>query len=166
MLLSKPKKIVLAMLVLVTWSTLVQSVSANDYRDEEEINQIAMDRYNIEESKEKYIEIECELSYYTTLNCENGYGAIDAQGNKLKFGTIATPRSVPLGTEFEFDVFDGVRFIGTDRGSTKHIRITKDGIYRIDVCIERNKGESDSEYWNRVNALGKTKTKGKMYIEE
>lgn len=166
MLLSKPKKIVLAVLILITWATLVQSVSANDYRTEEEVNQIAIDRYNIEE-QEEYIEIECELSYYTTLNCENGYGAIDAQGNKLKFTTIAIPREVSLGTEFSFDVFEGVRFTGTDRGSKKHIRIRKeDGVYRIDVCIERIKGESNEEYKSRVNAMGKTKTKGKMYIKE
>lgn len=164
MLLSKPKKITLT---LLSTMMLVQSVSANDYRTEKEINQMCIDRYNIEEvQKEEYIEIECELSYYTTLNCENGYGAIDAQGNKLKFGTIAVPRSIALGTEFSFDVFEGVRFTGADRGSKKHIRITDDGIYRMDVCIERNKGETDAQYWNRVNNMGKTKTKGKMYIKE
>lgn len=164
MLLSKPKKIALALLTTIV---LVQSVSANDYRTEEEVNQMCIDRYDIEEvQEEEYIEIECELSYYTTLNSENGYGAIDAQGNSLKFGTIAIPREIDLGTEFSFDVFEGVRFTGTDRGSKKHIRITSDGIYRMDVCIERNKGETDEQYWSRVNALGKTKTKGKMYIKE
>lgn len=163
MLLSNPKKMALALLTTIM---LVSSVSANDYRTEEDINQMCIDRYNIEDGQEEYIEIECELSYYTTLNCENGYGAIDAQGNALKFGTIAIPRDIALGTEFSFDVFEGVRFIGTDRGSRKHIRIRQDGVYRIDVCIERNKGESDEQYRSRVSAMGKTTTKGKMYIKE
>ena len=129
-----------------------------------DIEQKRIEQERKEKESKKYIEINCELSFYTTLNCENGYGAVDAQGNSLKFGTIAIPREINLGTKFSFDYFGDMIFTGTDRGSKNHIRITENGIYRIDVCIERPNGYSDYQYWEYVNNMGKIKTKGKMYL--
>ena len=159
---NKHKFILLSIIIITFLFTNV-----NTYAETIDTIQMSKDRYEIEETKEEreYKEITCCLSFYTTLNSENGYGAIDAQGNKLKFGTIAIPRSIPLGTQFQFDYFGDVVFTGTDRGSTKHIRITDEGVYRIDVCIERPYGYSDSQYWQYVNNMGKVTTKGKMFIE-
>lgn len=116
--------------------------------------------------EKEYIEIDCEITFYTSLLCENTqYGAVDAQSNPLKWGMIAIPRDYELGTKFEFDGIDGT-FTGTDRGSKKSIRIKNDGVIRIDMFIPRNKGESDSAYYQRVNNYGRFKTKGRILIEQ
>lgn len=157
-------------MIIIAFS-FVQITKA-EYRTVNDINQMAIDRRNIiepiqqhEQEEKKYIEIQAVLSFYSTLNEENGQGSIDAQGNELKYGTIAIPRSIELGTKFQFDYFGDKIFTGTDRGSEKHIRIDDNGIYRIDVCIERPQGYSDSQYWQYVNDMGKIETKGKMFIE-
>lgn len=131
-------------------------------------NAIMSERYSIQENHlltedMDYKEIDVVLSFYTDLNCENGFGSIDAMGNTLVDGTIAIPREIPLGTQFTFEEYPNKLFIGTDRGSKKHIRITSDNVYRIDMFIPRPSGYSDSEYHEYVNNMGKLKTKGRMY---
>ena len=164
------KAILLCMCIMNTF--VCTQLEAKEIRTEQDCNTIMKERCEMldfeqleELRKPKYIEINCILSFYTTLNSENGFGAIDAQGNKLKFGTIAIPREIELGTQFSFDYFGDTVFTGTDRGSKKHIRIDENGNYRIDVCIERLQGQSDSQYLQYVNNMGKVETKGKMYIE-
>lgn len=122
---------------------------------------LAQEQRKIEEEK-KYKEIDCEITFYTSLICENTkYGSVDAMSNPLRWGTIAIPRDYKLGTKFEFEGIDGT-FVGTDRGSKKHIRIKEDGVVRIDMFIPRKKGESDDQYYKRVNGYGRFKTKGKI----
>lgn len=124
----------------------------------------SIDRYNIEETQ--YKEIDIELSFYTGLVCENTeHGAVDAQGNNLVWGIIAIPREIDLGTNFEIDIYPNQVFKGTDRGSVKHIRIREDGVYRIDVFCPRKWGETDNEWWTRVNNYGKIKTTGRILEE-
>ena len=119
------------------------------------------------EVEEEWIEVNLHISYYTTLDCENSsYGAIDAQGNELKFGTIAIPRDLPLGTQFKIDGYEDMIFTGTDRGSTKYIRWIDTNTMKIDMCIPRNKGEGDKAYFNRVNSMGVTKTTGRYKVKE
>lgn len=120
-----------------------------------------------EEEENNYVEINVEISFYTALIEENSsLGGIDAQGNTLTWGTIAVPRSVELGTKFEIEGYEGTTFVARDRGSVKHIRIKEDGTYRIDLFCPRKQGESDTQYWERVNAYGKITRTAKMYIEE
>ena len=106
------------------------------------------------------IDIEC--SFYTNLFEENGTHGKDALGNPLIFGCVAIPYELSLGTKLEIDLYPNTIFIGNDRGSKKHIRITEDGTYRIDVFIPRQSGESDYSYLNRVNNMGKVKTTGRI----
>ncbi|MGL5690525.1 MAG: hypothetical protein ACRDD8_06845, partial [Bacteroidales bacterium] len=121
-----------------------------------------IERWSIEEEVVEDYPFNVEITFYTSLACENGpYGAVDAQGSDLKFGTIAVPREYKLGTSFEFEGIDGI-FYGTDRGSKKHIRTKEDGTIRVDMFIPRIKSESDSSYYKRVNNYGRYKTKGRM----
>ncbi|MGL5330693.1 MAG: hypothetical protein ACRDD7_15605 [Peptostreptococcaceae bacterium] len=130
-----------------------------------EVNMRTSDKWAIEEIK-NYIEVDVEITFYTSLICENtSYGAVDAQSNPLKWGTIAMPRDYKLGTKVEFDGIEGT-FYGTDRGSKKHIRIKDDGTVRIDMFIPRKYGESDSVYFKRVNNYGRYKTTAKIYLED
>lgn len=126
------------------------------------------DRYNVvEETPKQYKEINLEITFYTGLVSENTiYGAVDAQGNDLIWSTIAVPRSVDLGTKFEIDLYPNQVFVARDRGSVNHIRIKDDGTYRIDIFCPRKSGETDNQYWSRVNAYGRITTTGRIIIEE
>ena len=112
------------------------------------------------EIKTTPIDIEC--SFYTNLFEENGTHGKDALGNPLIFGCVAIPYELDLGTKLEIDLYPNTTFIGNDRGSKKHIRITEDGTYRIDVFIPRKYGEDDYSYLHRVNNMGKVKTTGRI----
>lgn len=126
------------------------------------------DRYNIiEELPKQCKEINIEITFYTGLACENTvHGSVDAQGNDLVWSTIAVPRSIDLGTKFEIDLYPNQTFVARDRGSVKHIRIKEDGTYRIDIFCPRKSGETDDEYWSRVNAYGRITTTGRIMLEE
>ena len=143
---------------------LVQTVKADDCNEKMKERYTKIVHKEENDEKNNYIEIDCILSFYSCLNCENGYGNVDAQGNKLKFGTIAIPRELELGTKIKFDYFGDMIFTGTDRGSENHIRITEDGTYRIDVCIDRPNGYTDNQYLQYVNNMGKVETKGYILL--
>lgn len=153
---------ILAMSGLIVFPTLAE------YRTAEDLNKIMAERYNIIEDTEEdeWISVNLHISYYTDLIYENSsHGAVDAKGNKLKFGTIAIPRDLPLGTEFKIEGYDNI-FYGTDRGSKKYIKwLDKEKTtMKIDMFIPRNKGESESAYFKRVNMKGITKTTGKYKL--
>lgn len=165
MSLRKAKAMLLGSLLLIGGE---QVVYAENIQAKE---QIGYERYYgiIEKTEEekKYVEIDVEISFYTSLQEENSpHGGIDAQGNQLVWSTIAVPRSVSLGTKFEIEGYEGTTFVARDRGSVKHIRIKEDGTYRIDMFIPRKSGETDREYWLRTNNYGKIKRTAKMYIED
>lgn len=95
------------------------------------------------------------LTYYTDLNSENGYGAVNCLGERLEHTMIAS-NYFPLGTKI---VIDGVTYEVRDRGSSRF-----NSPKRLDVFISRNQGESNREYYKRVNAMGVKTVKG--YIKE
>lgn len=169
MLQSKPKRIVLAMLMLVTWATLVQSVSANDYRTDQEVNQMCIDRYEIEEPQEEYLEIKVECTFYTSLaGCNGDSSCLTASGEKLNDMTIAIPRKVgstkpiyPFGTKIYIEGI-GERIV-QDTGNPNYLKIKDDGTIIIDVFVPRNSGESDCEYKQRVLDKGRFSTTAKVY---
>lgn len=102
------------------------------------------------------IEVSFKVSYYTSLACENTkYGAVDALGNPLVYGTIAVPKDVPLKSKF---VVNGEEFVARDRGSK--IKWIDSNTMKIDMFIPRNKGESDNAYYKRVNNMGIQDAKG------
>jgi 3D (Asp-Asp-Asp) domain-containing protein len=92
------------------------------------------------------------LTFYTSLNEENGYGPITCSGNKLRDGIVAN-NILPQGTKIITKEFG--ELIVADRGGDNF-----DTMHRLDVFMPRHKGEGDYQYKKRVNAMGIVKVKG------
>lgn len=108
----------------------------------------------LEEQKKNDIELkEFELTFYSSLNCENGFGAITSTGHKLFDGVVAS-NYYKINTRIKLEGWGEVTVL--DRGSDKYFN----NDYRLDVYIPREHGESDSHYFSRVNKMGKVKVKG------
>lgn len=88
--------------------------------------------------------IEFKCTYYTSLPSENGGYTVTCEGKPLE-GNIVANNTLPLGTKI---LINNTVYTVSDRGSRF------DSINRLDVLVERNPGESDEEYLNRVNNLG------------
>lgn len=116
---------------------------------------IRKEKQDREEEYKKWWNENCKdfiLTYYTSLDCENGYGAITCEGNPLEEGICAS-NVYPLGTIIRFE--DGREFIVADRGGRSFNDET-----RLDVFIERYDYESNDEYKKRVNDMGIKHKKG------
>ena len=100
-----------------------------------------------------YSEITFEVSFYSDLNCENGFGNITATGKTLEGGMIAN-NFLEFGTKIYIEGL-GLKTV-EDRGSKKYFN----AINKIDVFVPRINGESDSEYYKRVNSLGRKNIDG------
>jgi 3D (Asp-Asp-Asp) domain-containing protein len=98
------------------------------------------------------------LTFYTSLDMENGYGAITSQGRRLSRGGVAN-NVIPQNTKIHLDGWGEV--IVNDKGSNKHFSVDT----RLDVFIERESGESDSQYLRRVNSYGVQRVKGYIVNE-
>ena len=108
----------------------------------------------IEEQKKNELQWqEFELTFYSSLNCENGFGAITSTGNKLFDGVVAS-NHYKINTKIKLQGWGEVTVL--DRGSDKYFN----NDYRLDVFIPRESNESDSHYFNRVNKMGRVKIKG------
>jgi len=92
------------------------------------------------------------LTFYTSLDEENGYGPITCSGSKLRSGMVAN-NVLRQGTKIITNEYG--ELVVADRGgnnfNTRH---------RLDVFISRRKGESDYQYKRRVNSMGVVKVKG------
>lgn len=87
------------------------------------------------------------LTFYGDFSHENGgYAGIDAQGNKLVAGTVAS-NIYPFGTQFKLN---GQIFTVRDRGGSNF-----NNSNRLDVFVPRQSGESDSDYSKRIKQYGK-----------
>ena len=146
---------------------IVAPIYATEPKTAHEMNLAMKDRFSIEEdNKEEWIDVKIKISFYTDLKCENSsLGSVDAQGNKLIYGTLAVPRDMELGTEFTIDGYEGM-FIARDRGSSKYIKWLDDTTVKIDMFIPRKNGESNKDYFKRVNSLGIVETTGRYKIGE
>lgn len=118
------------------------------------LNDQLIEKQRLEEERQKYIEVEFILTFYTSLNSENGYGAITCRGESLVDGMVAS-NYYSLGTIIDLGRFGEV--IVADRGGS-HFNTNN----RLDVLITRNYGESDSQYYRRVNNMGRQVVKGKI----
>ena len=130
------------------------------------------------EEQQNYESIEVVVSYYTSLAGENGgYAGLNAIGGELSETSIAIPRPnsnslIQYGTVIEFDDlgeaymedYNGNHLtrVADDTGNPNHIYIKGDGTYRVDVFCPRLKGESDSEYKQRVLKYGKHRTTARV----
>lgn len=87
------------------------------------------------------------LTFYGDFSHENGgYAGIDAQGNKLVAGTVAS-NIYPFGTQFQLN---GQIFTVRDRGGSNF-----NNSNRLDVFVPRQPGESDNDYSERIKQYGK-----------
>ena len=89
--------------------------------------------------------IEFKCTYYTSLPSENGGYTVTCEGKPLE-GNIVANNTLPLGTKI---LLNDKVYTVSDKGSSRFRKIT-----RLDILVERNQGESDEEYLNRVNNLG------------
>ena len=100
--------------------------------------------------KEKEINsynIELIFSFYTSLSSENGGNeGITCTGSKLKYGDLAS-NVWGLGTQFKTQ--DGQIFTVADKGGSHF-----NSYNRVDCYIPRQTGESDYQYYKRVNNMG------------
>jgi 3D (Asp-Asp-Asp) domain-containing protein len=98
-------------------------------------------------------EVDITLTFYTSLAEENGgFNGINCIGKKLTSGTVAN-NVLPLGTEIYTKEFGTLTV--SDRGGNNFNTIN-----RLDVYVPREDGESDRDYFIRVNKMGKIKVKG------
>lgn len=94
-----------------------------------------------------------ELTYYTDLPIENGGYTTTAIQTELRHGVVAS-NYYPIGTKIEIN---GKVFTVEDRGGSEF-----NSPHRLDVLIERKSGESDDDYYERVNNMGRKKVVGKL----
>lgn len=93
------------------------------------------------------------LTFYTSLSEENsGYEGLNAYGDGLEYGQIAS-NYYPKGTLIRLEGIG--MFEVTDTGGSDF-----DSKNRIDVFVPRISGENNSDYKDRVLALGKLNAKG------
>ena len=91
--------------------------------------------------------VKMTLTFYGDFAHENGgYTGIDAQGNKLVAGTVAS-NVYSFGTQFELN---GQVFTVRDRGG-KNFNSSN----RLDVFVARQSGESNSAYAKRIRNYGR-----------
>lgn len=96
-------------------------------------------------------------TFYSALGEENGgYAGINALGGKLKQGSLAVPKDIPLGSKFYIEGYGN--FVADDRGGA--IKRIDSKTIKVDIFVPRKSGESDDAYEKRVNDMGRIKTKG------
>ena len=102
------------------------------------------------------------LTYYGLLSSECGNTkGITASGKRISRGMIASPPQLKFGTKI---MIEGNEYVVEDRGSSKYIKVNNDGSIRLDVYLPKIDGESDNEYYKRIQSKGVRKVKG--YIIE
>ena len=103
----------------------------------------------------KYEEITFELSFYTDLDIENTLGkpSICANGEPLTSETIAN-NVLPFDTNVYMEGF-GLKVV-QDRGSEEYF----ENVRKCDVFVPRMNGESDDDYFQRIDSMGRQQTKG------
>lgn len=96
--------------------------------------------------------IELTLTFYGDGAEENGgYAGINAYGDKLTAGTVAS-NVYPKGTQFRLS--NGQVLTVQDRGGSNF-----NSYNRLDVFVPRLKGESDAQYEKRIASYGVKKVK-------
>jgi 3D (Asp-Asp-Asp) domain-containing protein len=96
-------------------------------------------------------DIDLTLSFY-----DNTYTNLTASGCKIYYGVVAS-NNLPLGTEIYIAGWGMFKVL--DTGSNALCR-QSDGSIKIDVYVERLKGESIRQYRQRLMNMGLVKTKG------
>ena len=135
-----------------------------DNKIQEQINKIAeykrSDEYKLREETSEWRlplgitvdqlhPIEAKISFYSSLPCENGiYGLKTASGVDMQENTVAN-NFLPFFTNVYIEGY-GMKEVH-DTGSPKYFN-TYD---KFDIYVPRNPGENDSDYYKRVNDMGR-----------
>lgn len=163
------KKILKTFLTLGILTSLTHNIANADWIYHNKKQKIISTNATINNQQEKFIlKKKFVVSYYTDLTIENSHhGSVDAQGNELIYTTAAC-NQLEFGTKV---YIDGVEYTIRDRGNTdkKYFGEIKvdylKEFMRIDILIERNKGETTNEYYHRVNMMGKPTLDGYIIID-
>lgn len=117
--------------------------------EKEKLKEKEMDSKNNEPERKEFI-----LTFYTSLKSENSSaGAVTCQNKPLIPGGVAN-NVIPQNTKIYLEGYGQV--VVNDRGSDKYFGVDN----RLDVYVEREPGESDRQYFRRVNNLGVQKVQG------
>ena len=131
----------------------IEKIKELEKNNEELKNYIQPIKDKVGNDVKSVIPIVFEVSYYSDLNCENGFGPITSTGEKLSNGMVAN-NILDIGTKIYIEGL-GIKTIN-DRGSNKYFS----KINQVDVFIPRLKNESDLDYYKRVNNLGRKELEG------
>lgn len=125
---------------------------SNKLEEQKEVSEkLAEDNANLKKELSRLRKF--ELTYYTSLPIENGGHTITAIQTRLRNGVVAS-NYYTVGTKIEIN---GKIYTVEDRGGSEF-----NSPNRLDVLVERNYGESDSEYYERVNNMGRKQVIGKI----
>lgn len=98
-----------------------------------------------------YYKQDFKFTYYTALASENGGYTVTCNGEPLRDGIVAS-NYYPQGTKL---YIGGRVYTVADRGSSRF-----NSPNRLDVFVGRQGGESDGEYFKRVNNMGTRNIEG------
>lgn len=98
-----------------------------------------------------YYKQDFKFTYYTALASENGGYTVTCNGEPLRDGIVAS-NYYPQGTKL---YIGGRVYTVADRGSSRF-----NSPNRLDVFVGRQGGESDGEYFRRVNNMGTKNIEG------
>lgn len=136
---------------------LVEYIGSDEYKLREETRSWRLPRGI---SIDQLQPIMMEISYYSDLAIENSkYGNITATGKTLQNGIIAN-NHLDFGTNVYIEG-EGMKVV-EDRGSLKYFSKYNN----FDVYIPRNPGENNSDYYTRVNDMGRKMIQGYIIKEE
>lgn len=133
------------------------AVKARSVDTNNEVDTVASikETYGLEDKSAK--EVTFHISFYTSLACENGgWANLTASGKTLADGMVAN-NHLPFGTKIYVEGY-GLKTV-EDRGSSKYFTDET----KIDIFVPRQSGESDTEYRNRVKAMGRQDIKGYIF---
>lgn len=121
-----------------------------------ELHKISKEKEELQKQKEDMKKelarrVNFELTYYTDLPQENGGYTKTKYQTPLRYGVVAS-NHYARGTKIKIG---GQVFTVEDTGSSEF-----NSPNRLDVLVERQPGESDDQYLNRVNNIGRTQVKG------
>lgn len=138
------------------------------YKPVETTPQTIQEKEKPKENTSNVKEVSVRVSFYTSLASENGgYAGMNAVNGRLTLGSISAPKSVPFGSTIsipEMQKLLGItEFTVDDRGGAIFVR--EDGVYKLDVYVPQKQGESDNDYFKRVNNMGIVNTKAKIYFK-
>ena len=147
----------------------IQDLRLKKFMEQVEKDRIELEKKKAEEEAKKEKELEEQkknepqlqtfvLTYYGLLSSECGNTkGITASGKRINRGMIASPPQLKFGTRI---MIEGNEYVVEDRGSSNYIKVNNDGSIRLDVYIPRLSGESDNEYYKRIQSKGVKRTQG------